>query len=119
MGNGKEIAGESWDVEGDIETVQRKWAEFTMTLRFAPGPWKDRFSWVRPETDGEAERIVFREIDPAVTRVTVAVRYDDDDLLQEGETFADVAHRVDRDMAFFKDYVEERLPKEWPVSNAS
>ena len=119
MGNGKDIVGESWDVEADIATVQKKWAEFTTALRYAPGPWKDRLSWVRPETEGEAESIVFEEINPALTRVIVAVRYDDEDLQREGETFTDVARRVDHDMALFKDYVEGRLPKEWPASNAS
>ena len=123
MGNGKDIVGESWDVEGDMETVRKKWAEFTTALRYVPGPSNGPSgispSWVRPETEGEAERIVFAELSPKMTRVTVAVRYDEDDLLQEGETFADVARRVDQDMALFKDYVEGRLPKDWPASNAS
>jgi hypothetical protein len=122
-GNGKCIVCESRDVVGHMETVRKKWAEFTTALRFAPGPCRGRsrmwLSSARPETEGEAERIVFTELSPEVTRVTVAVRYDEDDLLQEGETFTDVARRLSQDMALFKDYVEGDLPKDWPASIAS
>lgn len=51
--------------------------------------------------------------------MTVAVRYDEDDLLEEGETFADVARRMDQDMALFKDYAEGRLPQDRPAGGAS
>lgn len=123
MGDGKGIAGKSWDVAGDIETVQQKWAEFTTALRYAPWPSTDPseawLSWVRPETEGESESITFKEITPETTRVTVAVRYAEDDLREEGVSFADAARRLDRDMALFTDYVEGRLPKDWPTRSAS
>lgn len=119
MRNGKDIVVESWDVEGDMKTVQDKWVEFTTALRYAPGPSNGTdvwLGWVRPETEGEAEQIFFEEITPGMTRVNVIVVYDKDDLLEEGETFADVSRRVGQDMALFKDYVEGRLPKQWPGS---
>ena len=123
MSSDKDIVNESWDVEADMETVQKKWAEFTTALRFVPGPSDGpsgtRLSWVRPETEGESERVVFAELGPKMTRVTVAVRYDEDDLLEEGETFADVARRMDQDMALFKDYAEGRLPQDRPAGGAS
>jgi hypothetical protein len=119
---GKDIAGESWDVKGDIESVRQKWAEFTTLLRYTPtgstGDSDDWLAWVRPETEGEDERVLFEQVTPSLTRVNVAVIYDDDDLHEEGETFADVAHRLDQDMALFKDYAEGRLPEGWPATGA-
>jgi hypothetical protein len=122
MGKGKDIAGESWDVEGDIETVQQKWAEFTTLLRYTPAATTNAsdawIGWVRPETEGEDEQILFEQVTPEVTRVNVAIIYDDDDLHEEGATFADVARRLDQDMALFKDYAEGRLPEDWPATAA-
>ncbi len=118
----KDIAGESWDIEGDLETVRDKWSEFTTLLRYGapastddPGAW---LSWVRPETEGEDEQILFEQVAPAITRVNVAIIYDDDNLRDEGETFSDAARRLDQDMALFKDYAEGRLPKDWPATRA-
>jgi hypothetical protein len=123
MGKGKDIAGESWDVEGDIETVQQKWAQFTTLLRYTPVATTNAsdawLAWVRPEAEGEDERIFFERVAPGLTRVNLAVIYDDDDLREEGETFADVARRLDQDMALFKDYAEGRLPEDWPATAAS
>ena len=123
MSEGKDIVAESWDVQGDMETVRAKWAEFTTVLRFAAGPkngptggW---LSLVRPETEGEAERIVFEQITPETTRVTVGLRYDADELSQEGETFADVAHRVDQDMSFFREFAEGRVSRGELIGKAS
>jgi len=122
MDNGKDIVDESWDVKADLETVRKKWAEFTTALRYAPvvsASSDARLSWVRPETEGEAEQISFEEISPEVTRVNVAVGYDDDDLAEEGETFADVARRMDEDMALFKDFAEGRVSCDGLTTEAS
>jgi hypothetical protein len=32
VGKRKDIVGESWDIEADMETVQKKWAEWTCTV---------------------------------------------------------------------------------------
>jgi hypothetical protein len=123
MGKGKDIAGESWDVEGDIETVRQKWAQFTTLLRYTPAATTNAsdawLGWVRPETEGEDEQILFEQVTPGVTRVNVAIIYDDDDLREEGAAFTDVARRLDQDMALFKDYAEGRLPEGWPATGAS
>ena len=124
MGKGKDIAGESWDIEGDIETVQQKWTQFTTLLRYTPAATTNAsedawLGWVRPETEGEDEQILFEQVTPEVTRVNVAIIYDDDDLREEGATFADVALRLDQDMALFKDYAEGRLPEDWPTTGTS
>jgi hypothetical protein len=122
MSKSKDIAGESWDIEGDIETVQQKWTQFTTLLRYSPtaasasDAW---LGWVRPETEGEDEQIFFEQVAPGVTRVNLAVVYDDDDLREEGATFTDVSRRLDLDMALFKDYAEGRLPEDWPATPAS
>jgi hypothetical protein len=117
MGNDKDIVRESWDIEGDVNTVQQKWAEFTTALKFAPspsGPLGLWFTWDQPETDAEEGSVVFEEIGPDTTRVKVTVVYDDSALVEEGETFQHVARRLDTDMLLFKEYAEGRLPKEWP-----
>jgi hypothetical protein len=120
MGKNKDIAGESWEVEGDIDTVQQKWAQFTTLLRYTPSgstSASDWLGWVRPETEGEDEHIVFEQVAPGLTRVNVAVIYDDDQVREEGETFADVGRRLDQDMALFKDFAEGRLPEDWPATS--
>jgi len=120
---GEDIVVESWDVDADMETVQQKWTDFTVALRYVPGPSDGpsgaRLAWVRPETEGQDEQIVFVATGPTTTRVNVAVRYDDEDLQEQGETFDDVSRRIDEDMALFTDYVEGRLPKDWPIGEAS
>jgi len=123
MGKDQDMVHESWDVEADMQTVQKKWAEFTTALRYAPGttnsPSDAWLGWVRPETEGEDEQIFFEEITPKTTRVNLSVVYDDDLLLEEGETFEDVARRVNQDMLLFKEYAEGRLPKDRPAGSAS
>jgi hypothetical protein len=123
MGKGKDIAGESWEIKGDIETVQQKWAQFTTLLRYTPPATTSSsdawLGWVRPETEGEDEQIVFEEVAPDLTRVNVAIVYDDDDLREEGATFTDVSRRLDQDMALFKEYAEGRLPEDWPATTIS
>ncbi len=118
----KDIVGESWDVEGDLETVRQKWNEFTAVVRYSPAPsavasdsWLD---WLLPETEAEDAQVVFEQLTPAMTRVNLAVIYDDDDLRDEGETLADLTRRLDKDMALFKDYAEGRLPEDWPARGA-
>ncbi len=123
MGKRKDIVGESWEIEADMATVQKKWAEFTTALKYEPWPSANRsgewLTWFRPETEGEDEGIVFEEIRPGITRVQVIIEYDENELREDGATFADAARGVDQDMALFKDYVEGRLPKDWPASSAS
>jgi hypothetical protein len=120
MDNDKDIVRESWDIEGDVEAVQQKWAEFTTALKFAPpqsGPLGLWFSWDRPETTAEDGTVVFEQIGPDTTRVKVTVQYDEGDLAEEGQTFQDVARRMDLDMLLFKDYAEGRVPKDWPPAS--
>ena len=121
MDKGNDTVIESWDVEGDMDTVRRRWAEFTQALRYVPGPSNGSsgtwLSWARPETEGE-EQIVFVAEGPELTRVNVAMRYDEEALREEGETYDDVARRMHQDMALFKDYVEGRLPEDWPARKA-
>ena len=123
MDDSKDVVNESWDVEADMATVQQKWAEFTTALRYSPGPsngpsgaW---LRWVRPETEAENEQISLEEITPTLTRVNVSFEYEEKDLAEEGESFADVALRVDQDMLLFKAYAEGRLPKDTPAARAS
>jgi len=71
---------------------------------------------VRPETEGIDLGIAFEAVGPRTTRVTIALQYDDADLAEEGETFADVARRVDQDMQLFKAYAEGRRPQDRPAA---